>query len=276
MGSGRWGWIVPEGPWEVARPLLPAAQVRPQGGVTANIDDEAVFAAIVYVLTSGCAWRHLPPCFGASKSTTHRQFLTWSRAGLWASLHDAVLAELADQGLLDLSRVVLGSAHVRAKKGGELAGPSPVDWGKPGRKMQVLSDRAGLLLVVGVSVGNTHDGKGLKPMVTGFLTKSEAALGGPRRPGKLHADKAYDRSDLRGWLLSQRIEPRIARKGIKSSERLGRPRWVIERTTSWLTGYRPLSLRYERDPHNYLGFLGLATVLTCYKRLLQLTTQDTL
>nr|WP_182659668.1 transposase [Streptomyces calidiresistens] len=42
-----------------------------------------MFAAIVYVLTSGCAWRHLPPCFGISKSTAHRRFLIWSRAGVW-------------------------------------------------------------------------------------------------------------------------------------------------------------------------------------------------
>lgn len=54
MGSGLWGWILPVGLWEIARPLLPSARVRPQGGGVANIDDEAVFAAIVYVLVSGC------------------------------------------------------------------------------------------------------------------------------------------------------------------------------------------------------------------------------
>ncbi|OEJ28696.1 hypothetical protein AS594_33735 [Streptomyces agglomeratus] len=46
---------------ELAEPLLPAARVRPQGGGMANIDDEAVFAAIIYVLVSGCVWRALPP-----------------------------------------------------------------------------------------------------------------------------------------------------------------------------------------------------------------------
>ncbi|MFE1050657.1 transposase, partial [Streptomyces olivaceus] len=56
------------------------------------------------------------------------------------------------------------------------------------------------------------------------------------------------------------------------SERLGRRRWVIERTMSWLTGYRRLSPRYERDHRNYLAFLGLAAALCCYKRLVRLTT----
>ncbi|WP_445277496.1 transposase, partial [Streptomyces sp. DSM 41033] len=49
-------------------------------------------------------------------------------------------------------------------------------------------------------------------------------------------------------------------------------RWVIERTMSWLTGYRRLNHRYERQPRNYLAFLGLAAALCCYKRLRRLTT----
>ena len=62
-----------------------------------------------------------------------------------------------------------------------------------------------------------------------------------------------------------------SRKGIDSSERLGRRQWVVERTMSWLTGYRRLNHRYEREPGNYLAFLGLAAALCCYKRLLKLT-----
>ncbi|MER5201489.1 transposase, partial [Streptomyces sp. NPDC002755] len=116
MGSGCWGWIVPDGLWEIAKPLLPSARLRPQGGGAANTDDGAVFAAIIYVLVSGCAWRALPPCFGASKSTVHRRFAIWSRAGVWGRLHQKVLQLLDGHELIDLSRAVLDSAHVRAKK----------------------------------------------------------------------------------------------------------------------------------------------------------------
>ncbi|NQE66750.1 hypothetical protein NG2371_01198 [Nocardia gamkensis] len=51
---------------------------------------------------------------------------------------------------------------------------------------------------------------------------------------------------------------RIARKGIESTERLGRHRWVIERTISWLTGYHRLKLRYDRKGTHFLNFLTLA------------------
>ncbi|WP_307822083.1 IS5 family transposase [Streptomyces coffeae] len=262
--------MVLDGLWEIAKPCLPPARVRPQGGGVANIDDEAVFAAIVYVLVSGCVWRALPPCFGASKSTVYRRFLIWSRAGVWGRLHHKVLEILADRGLVGLSRAVLDSAHVWAGKGGELAGPSPMDRGRPGSTMHVLSDANGLPLVVGVCAANVHDSLGLKPMVAHFHIGHELH-GGHSQPKRLHAGTAYDLSGLRQWLCSRHIGVRIARMGIESSDRLGRRRWVIERTISWLTGYRRLSPRYERHPRNYLAFLGLAAALCCYKRLLKLT-----
>ncbi|MBY8887006.1 IS5 family transposase [Streptomyces sp. PTM05] len=272
MGRGTWSWIVPDGLWEIAKPLIPPSKVRPQGSGTQDTPDETLFAAIIYVLVSGCAWRQLPPCFGISKSTAHRRFLIWSRAGLWGRLHEAVLHRLDDASLIDVTRVVLDIVHVRAKKGGEHTGPSPVDRGKPGSKMHILSDANGLPLVVGVSAGNTHDSERLKPMVEGHQTRHDPHRGRHFKPQRLHAEKAYNRADLRKWLRGKRIGVRIARKGTESSERLGRRRWVIERTMSWLSGYPSLSPRYERDPRNYLAFLGLAAALCCSKRLVRLTT----
>ncbi len=151
-----------------------------------------------------------------------------------------------------------------------------MDRGKPGSKMHILSDANGLPLLVGVSAANTHDSEGLKPMIEGHQTRHDPHRGRYFKPQRLHADKAYDRPDLRRWLRWKRIGVRIARKGIESSERLGRRRWVIERTMSWLSGYRRLSPRYERHPRNYLAFLGLAAAICCYKRLVRLTTWDTL
>ncbi|MEW2410664.1 IS5 family transposase [Streptomyces griseoviridis] len=272
MGRGTWSWNVSDGLWEIARPLIPPSRVRPQGGGTQDTPDETLFAAIVYVLVGGCAWRQLPPCFAISKSTAHRRFLIWSRAGFWGYLHEAVSHRLVDGGLIDVTRVVSTPPTSGLKKGGDHTGPSPVDRGKPGSKMHVLSDANGLPLLVGVPAGNTHDSEGLKPMIGGHQTRHDPHRGRYFKPQRLHADKAYDRADLRRWLRWKRIGVRIARKGIESSERSGRRRWVIERTMSWLSGYRRLSPRYARDPRNYPAFLGLAAALCCYKRLARLTT----
>jgi len=43
-------------------------------------------------------------------------FLIWSRAGVWGRLHEAVLHRLDDAGLLNISRAILDTAHIRAKK----------------------------------------------------------------------------------------------------------------------------------------------------------------
>ncbi|CAL9668612.1 hypothetical protein SUDANB176_07351 [Streptomyces sp. enrichment culture] len=118
MGRGTWSWIVPDGLWEIAKPLIPPSRVRPQGGGTQDTPDETLFAANIYVLVSGCAWRALPPCFGIPKSTAHRRFLIWPRAGLRGRLHEAVLHQLDNADLVDVTRVVLDTAHVRTKKRG--------------------------------------------------------------------------------------------------------------------------------------------------------------
>ncbi|MFE5815376.1 transposase [Streptomyces sp. NPDC056479] len=73
--------------------VLPSFRSRPQGGGTAPIDQRAVFTAVVYMLTSGCAWRYLPPTFGVSPATAHRRFSVWTASGVWRRLHRVVLDE---------------------------------------------------------------------------------------------------------------------------------------------------------------------------------------
>ncbi len=138
--------------------------------------------------------------------------------------------------------------------------------------MHILSDANGLPLLVGLSAADTRDSQALRPMVLGHQTKHDPYRGRHFKPRRLHADKAYDISELQRWLRGRRTGVRIARRGIESSERLGRRRWVIERTMSWLTGHRRLNHRYERLPRNYPAFLGLTAAICCYKRLLELTT----
>lgn len=152
------------------------------------------------------------------------------------------------------------------KKGGSLTGPSPVDRGKKGSKIHILSEAEGIPLVVGLSAANTHDSTMLRPMVEAIpAVKSRR---GPRRrkPGRLRADKGYDSAAHRCWLRERRIVPRIARRGIDRNDRLGRHRWKIERTLAWLTGYRRLTIRYERQAEHFTGFLQLAAAITCFKK----------
>ncbi len=151
-----------------------------------------------------------------------------------------------------------------------MTGRNPVDRGKPGSKIHLLSDRAGLPLATAMSAATTHDSHALGPLV-----KAIPAIRSPR--GRAAGDrasctptgdrKAYDNNELRAWLRGRGIIPRIARKGIESSTRLGLHRWVIERTVVWTFGYRRLTIRHERKASHSAAFLALGAALPCYKKL---------
>lgn len=57
----------------------------------------------------------------------------------------------------------------------------------------------------------------------------------------------------------------MARRGIESSEKLGRHRWKVERTFARLHRYRRLLVRYERRVDIHPGFLELACCLIPFR-----------
>lgn len=91
--------------------------------------------------------------------------------------------------------------------------------------------------------------------------------------GAILAQARYLRKPLKGYdfprgrkaLRKRGITPRIARRGIESSERLGRYRWVVERTLSWMNRYRRLKVRYERRDYIHQAFLELGSALICWR-----------
>jgi len=168
-------------------------------------------------------------------------------------------------------RLVAGERgqHQRPRqKGGEGTGHNPTDRGKSGSKYHLVVDGNGIPLAVGLSAANAHDATQLLPLVDAIppILGPRGRPGRPRkRPGKLHADKAYDSASLRRALRARGVVPRIARRGIDSSERLGRHRWVVERSLSWLLGCRRLGVRYERRADLLQGLLHLACSLICLR-----------
>jgi transposase len=60
----------------------------------------------------------------------------------------------------------------------------------------------------------------------------------------------------------------VARIGRDSSARLGRHRWVVERTIGWLLSYKRLALRCDRTAVTINALARLAVLLICARRLL--------
>ena len=69
-------WQVRDELWEVVAPLVPVHEPDPRGG-RPRVDDRVCFGAIVFVLFTGIAWRHLPRELGCSPATAHRRLQEW-------------------------------------------------------------------------------------------------------------------------------------------------------------------------------------------------------
>jgi transposase len=154
------------------------------------------------------------------------------------------------------------------QKGGELTGPNPTDRGKNGTKYHLLVTADGLPLAVAISGANRHDSVLVEPILDRLPPVKGVGRGRPRRrPVKLHADKGYDNNRVRRYLRQRGIIARIARRGVDSGDKLGRYRWVVERTMSWLLGFRRLALRYDRSAKTITALATLACTVICHRRL---------
>lgn len=118
--------------------------------------------------------------------------------------------------------------------------------------------------MIQLEAANQHDVNTLLPLVVEI-----SAVGGkpgrPRqKPVALIADKAFDCQALRDLLNWLGIEPRIPRRG-DQEHGLGKHRWFIERTFSWLHQFRRLRIRWERSPERHQNLLSLAAAVICYR-----------
>ena len=140
-----------------------------------------------------------------------------------------------------------------------------------------MIDANGIPLAVGLSAANTHDSQLLEQLVDAVpaIIGPRGRPGRPRRrPAKLHADKGYDYPTCRRALRRRGISPRIARRGVESSTRLGRHRWKVERSLSWLSCFRRLQVRWDRGSGRWFAFVLVACALVCCNRVLVPNEQD--
>jgi transposase len=151
--------------------------------------------------------------------------------------------------------------------GGLLTGPSPVDRARTGSKHHVLTDARGLPLALTLTGGNRNDITQLLPLIDGVKPVA-GKVGRPRkRPKVLLADRGYDHDKYRREVWARGIKPVIARRSTPHGSGLGRQRWVVERTFTWLHQFRRLRIRWERDPQQHLALLYLAVAIICWRRL---------
>jgi transposase len=74
----------------------------------------------------------------------------------------------------------------------------------------------------------------------------------------------WDRACLGQCQRSGATSRSASRTGVDFSHKLGRHRWVVERTLAWLGQFRLVTGRYERHDDTRHAFLSLGCALICF------------
>jgi transposase len=255
--------LLPDELWAIIEPILPKWTPNPKGGQP-RLDDRKALTGILFVLKTGIPWEDLPQEMGCGCGMTcWRRLRDWQADGTWAKIHKILLDRLRAAEKIDWSRAPVDSSFVRAAYGGEGTGPSPVDRSKPGTKHHVMTDANGVPLSCDVTAANVNDIDELAPLFNA-IPPVAGKVGHPKsRPDAVLGDRGYDSEPHRQALRQLGVKPLLAKKGTEHGSGLGKFRWVVERTLSWLHQNRRLRLRYERRLDIHQAFLTLGCIKIC-------------
>lgn len=259
---------MPEKFYELAVPMLPPEkEIGPKGGRPPKTH-HTVLKVIWFVLVTGCRWKDVPIEMGCCGETARTRMQGWEAAGIWDQLHHLLLAMLNHEKQLHLETVIVDTTQVRAFGGGDSTGPSPVDRRKKGTKFTLLVDRDGVPLVVRAVPANRSDQLEILPAALDFPVVGGKPGRPLTHPKQLYADAGFDCEATRILLRWLGIEPHIRRRNSDHGSRLGRVRWVVERTISWIKGLRRMRVRYDRSQASIDAWTSIAAAVVCLRILL--------
>lgn len=112
------GWRIPDALWERIEPLLPPPKRHPLGCHNPPVPPRQAMNAIFFVLRTGCQWAALDRTRLCKKSSAHRWFQEWTRAGVFLLIWALGLSEYEELKGLDWSWQSMDGAMTKAPLGG--------------------------------------------------------------------------------------------------------------------------------------------------------------
>ena len=131
----------------------------------------------------------------------------------------------------------------------------------------MICDAAGTPLVIHTTPANVRDDVPALRLIQ-RIPPIHGPRGRPRRkPDALVGDRGYGFAALINAVWALCIVAMLARRGSEHGSGLGRVRWVVERTMSWIGNFRRIKFCYERRGRHFQAFHHLAAALICARRL---------
>lgn len=138
---------------------------------------------------------------------------------------------------------------------GKKTGKSPVDRGKIGTKRSLLCDGKGIPLALAIHPAGQHDSTTIDELLDG-LCPHELLAG-----SRVYLDKGYDSEHIREGFYLLGVDAVIPRRHPRPGRpwNLGKRRWQVERTFSWINRFGKARIRTEKSQMNYLAVLQIAS-----------------
>ena len=249
-------------------PVYPEVDpAHPLGCHRRRIPDRIVFEHVSAALVYGAGYERIASP-GCSARTIRRRVRAWAEAGLMPHLHALVLAQYDRLIGLDLHHVCVDGCLTKAPGGGEVAGRSPVDRGKQGRKRSLLTDAAGVPLHLVAAGANCPESRLLDQTLTGLNRLEAVPAGLPVLRDRGHLGAAVQTTLAEAGCVGVLPAP-----GNPAAGSVGE-RWVVERTHSWLNDFGRLRRCPERRAAVVDLYLFLAATIIVIQHLLRAAFHD--
>lgn len=250
--NSRYATDLTDAEWSVIEPLMPSPRYL---GRPRKTDLREVVNALLYIASSGGAWRLLPTDFPPF-STVQKYFYRWRDEGLLRTINNTLVMLAREQADRQPSPTagVIDSQSVRTTESGGIRG---FDAGKKinGRKRHIVVDTLGLMVGLVIHSAGIQDRDGAPDVLKTILK---------RWPWLRHifADGGYAGPKLRGRLEKVgKFTLEIVKRSDQANgfEALPR-RWVVERTFAWLGRCCRLAKDFEKTIASSEAWIYIANI----------------
>jgi transposase len=237
---------------EIIEPLLPA----PKSTGRPALNPLIVFNAILWILSSGAAWRDLPTHYGNWNSIYHK-FRQWCAQKVFDNILKVLVAD-TDKYLLVQIDSTFCKVHQHAAGARKILGNQAIGVSRGGKttKIHALVTENFQLIGLLLSGGHIHDSECAIELLSKVKLDGKTVLG----------DKAFCSAQIRDFVQSQGGAVCIPDK-INSlikhdfDSELYKARNIIERFFLRIKNHRHIATRYDKLLSCFENFVLLATIM---------------